>query len=488
MNGGRALAARSAALAGSRPLWRRPAFACALALALFAAGAGLLPATLPWAARATIAISLAMAAIWATEPLPLQQTSLLVFAALTLVAGLPASAAFSGLSSSSTGLLLFGFMMAAGVNATPLGRRAALWILGRVGATPGRAVWGIFLAMHATAFFMPGYAVRTALLLPIVRSLVEGAESSGPPLPNLRRLLGVGLAFAGAITGLGILPAAVANPLVAELIGAYRGRPFGYFEWWLAGYPLAWAMTLAGWWVLMRVFPPEVEEFPGGRQRLLDELRALGPMSAAEWRCLGILVLTVGLWMTEGWHGLSTAVPALLAAALMALPGVGCANWPAMLRISWETTLFFAASVSLGTALSSTGAANSLAGALFLGDAGYRLLVTPVVSTLFVALLVQVYHLAVPLVASLVAVLVPVVLAAARAAGADGETLALSAGMSSVMGFLLVVQTLTNVIAYGSGYFTGRDLLRAGWPLTVIGVGLIALSAAFWWPALGIGR
>ncbi len=460
---------------------RHPAAAWILSASAFGGLLVFLPPEVPWPARATLALTAGLIVLWALEPLPLEQTSLLIFAGLTIIPGLPVEQALRGFATGSTALVLFGYMMAAAVNSIPLGRRIALKIISVFGPTPGGALAGIFVANQIMSFFVPGYAARNALLLPAVTSI---GDTIGPKAPNVRRLLALGLAFSGSISGIGLIHAAVANPLAAELIGAYRGRPLGFFEWMLAAYPISWLLSAVAWLILIWLFPPEIKQVPGGRESLDGELRRIGPLGSDEKRCLAILLLTVGLWLTEPLHGLTPGVPAMIAALLLAFPGIGVTRWEKLLQISWGTTLFFAASVSLGTALASTGAAEVLARFIFGGSWAIGVMTAPVLSVIVISVLVQVYHLAVPLVASLVAVVVPIILIMARATGANGVVLGFTTAITAVMGFVLVVESLSNVIAYSSGYFSSRDLAVSGLFLTAAATLALGAAAAWWWPVV----
>ncbi|MBE0449083.1 MAG: anion permease [Actinobacteria bacterium] len=57
-------------------------------------------------------------------------------------------------------------------------------------------------------------------------------------------------------------------------------------------------------------------------------------------------------------------------------------------------------------------------------------------------------------------------------------------GASSLLGFILVIQTMPGVIVYGTGKLTALDFIKAGVPLTLASIVVIAMAARFWWPFL----
>jgi sodium-dependent dicarboxylate transporter 2/3/5 len=68
---------------------------------------------------------------------------------------------------------------------------------------------------------------------------------------------------------------------------------------------------------------------------------------------------------------------------------------------------------------------------------------------------------------------VPVVIAIAKAQGADPLEPALGATMGASMGFMLPVSTPCNAIVYGSGYIPLTRMIRYGILLDVVGVVVI---------------
>ena len=70
---------------------------------------------------------------------------------------------------------------------------------------------------------------------------------------------------------------------------------------------------------------------------------------------------------------------------------------------------------------------------------------------------------------------VPVVIALAKSAGADPLEPALGATMGASLGFMLPVSTPCNAIVYGSGYVPLRAMMRYGILLDVVGVVMVTV-------------
>jgi len=83
------------------------------------------------------------------------------------------------------------------------------------------------------------------------------------------------------------------------------------------------------------------------------------PLSASEWKTLTIVVLMVGFWLTESWHGFKIATVAVVGALLLTFPGYGVLKWKEGLKsVSWNLIIFVGAALVLGHALIDSGAAD----------------------------------------------------------------------------------------------------------------------------------
>src|SRR5699024_5335180 len=135
-----------------------------------------------------------------------------------------------------------------------------------------------------------------------------------------------------------------------------------WLDWLLAAAPFGILMSIALYFVMTRMMPPEVTEVRGGRDAIRKSLADLGPMKASEKKLLAISLTLLALWTTEQWHGIDTSTTTITAVALMFIPGIGIMTWKdAQPRIPWGTVVLFGIGISLGTALLQTKGATWLA-------------------------------------------------------------------------------------------------------------------------------
>ena len=214
------------------------------------------------------------------------------------------------------------------------------------------------------------------------------------------------------------------------------------------------------------------------KAQLKAELKAMPPMNREEKITLFVFALTVLIWITtpliEGPLGMviEISMPALLAACLFFMPGMSMAKWKEIEgEIDWAGILLIVAGISLGTYLYKTGVAEWLAITL-LGRIGE----VPMFAQLFLVTL-GVCLLKVVFSSNSVTatILIPLIIGLGKATGIDVTGITLAAGLTTSLAFILVTTTPTNVIPFNAGYFSIKDMAKAGLVLTVGASFVIAL-------------
>ncbi len=247
-------------------------------------------------------------------------------------------------------------------------------------------------------------------------------------------------------------------------------------------------MSIALYFVMTRMMPPEVKEVPGGREPIRKSLAELGPMKASEKKLLAISLTLLAFWSTEGvLHRFDTSSTTIAAVALMFLPGIGIMTWKdAQPRIPWGTVVLFGIGISLGTALLQT------KGASWLADIVVAQFGLKHATALFIlgvmSLFLIVIHLGFASATALASAMIPIVIAVLQGVATPGINIV---GMTMLLqfvvsfGFILVVNAPQNMVAYGTETFEARDFVRTGLVLTVIAFALVMLLGATYWRWLG---
>lgn len=435
-----------------------------------------------YTARVTMAITAGALALWILEPIPFAMTSMLVIAVLPMAKAVSLDTMLSGFGAPAVFLAVAGMMMAKGVEETSLGKRVAFFLLSRLGNRKGGILAGVILVPQVLSFFIPAAAVRTTMFLPIAVSILSLLNISKEH-PMARQLM-MGVAIGCGISGVGVLPAAIGNLITVDIIQMYLQQEVTYVHWLLVAGPL-WLLLIVAAWITLQVTMPAHMKTPADlRQQVQAQLAELGPLTAADKRAMAILVLTMLLWVFQPLHGWPLVIPAIVAVILMALPKIGIADWVKLVKVDFGTILLLGSTLSLGRALMESGAIEVMLHQIQ-HPVVERLFMQPLLAVLAVAVLTQLVHKVTTNVSTAVICIVPIVIAIAQDVGASAYMLAIVAGITSLLGFVFVVETIPSVIVQQAGYMTQKELLCPGLVLTIVSVVLTVLVAMTWWMSLG---
>ncbi len=264
-----------------------------------------------WLTTLVIAITILL---WASARLPEYLTALLFFAAATLLNIAPTSTIFSGFASSAFWLVLSGFVLGAAIRKVGLAQRWANYLVVPFSQSWPRMVLATLVLTYLLALVMPSNMGRIALLMPVVLALGERAGIKAGSRGSIGLALAVG--FGTFQLSASILPANVPNLVLSGAAeNAYQVH-LQWLPWWLLHMPVVGigkGMVLAAAILfLFRAQPQPV--------RHRDQLE---PLSRSEWRLMGLLAITLLLWMTDSLHGLPAAWIGLAAACICLLPRIG---------------------------------------------------------------------------------------------------------------------------------------------------------------------
>ncbi|MGP5286102.1 SLC13 family permease [Glutamicibacter arilaitensis] len=197
----------------------------------------------------------------------------------------------------------------------------------------------------------------------------------------------------------------------------------------------------------------------------------------------------VVLWCTEPLHQLHPAIVALLGSLLVASPGYGSVGLAKALKaVPWSMLIFMAATLTLGTALAGSGAAEWLARKV-LGPVEQLGAAAPWVFTVLVVVVSATAHLVIQSRSARSAVLIPLVVSLAPGVGVNAVAIALAS--TAAAGFCHTLTSSSkpvNLFSEIEGIETYKpaDLLRLSAVLGPLMV-LLVLVFAFWiWPAMGL--
>ena len=386
------------------------------------------------------------------------------------------SLAFSGFSTSAVALVTAALFLAVAMQETNLHKRLALYVLSIVGNKTKNIVIGAILVS----------IVLAGAVIPILLGMIAAFKVSKDS--KLASLLIITSVQAVSIWNIGIKTAAAQNIVAINFINQNLGYNVSWGEWFLYAAPWSILMSIALYFIMMKVMPPERDAIEGGKELIKHDLNELGPMSAREWRLIVISILLLIFWSTEKvLHPIDSASVTLIALGMMLMPKIGVITWKGVeKKIPWGTIIVFGVGISLGNVLLKTGAAQWLSDKTFglMGLKGLPIIATIALITLFNILI----HLGFASATSLSSALIPVFISLTSTLGLGDHSIGFVLIQQFVIsfGFLLPVSAPQNMLAYGTDTFTVKDFLKSGIPLTIIGYILVILFSLTYWKWLGL--
>lgn len=145
--------------------------------------------------------------------------------------------------------------------------------------------------------------------------------------------------------------------------------------------------------------------------------------------------------------------------------------------VEWKSVFLVAGMLPLGTALAKTGAASLLSDTLMstLGHSGVMVLLAGLVG--LTILFTQVMNGA-----AVAAIMAPIAIQVAQAAGIDPRALAMAVALATSVAFITPLGHPVNVLVMGPGGYAFRDYAKVGLLLTLIIFAVILLFLPKFWP------
>jgi solute carrier family 13 (sodium-dependent dicarboxylate transporter), member 2/3/5 len=444
--------------------------------------------------------------VWMTEAVDYAASSVILMALMTFLLGAAPdpvrpdhllgtqaalSTALAGFTNSAVALIAASLVIAAAMAITGLDRRVALGVVSLIGTSRSRILIGIIVVMALLAFFIPTASARVACLTPIALGMISalGIEKKS----RVAGMLMMAIAYLSMIWAMGVATGAAQNVYANALMERTLHTSIPWIDWLVVGAPFSATMSVALYFVLMRMMSPAEENAALANKASGPETPArlgpaLGPMTADEKKLLVLSVALLGFWATEGkLHSFDSSSAAVAAVALMFVPRIGVLDWKQVQsRIPWGILIQLGVGVGLGTALLKTGAAAWLAAYVVDAFGVQQLSVFAILAVLWLFLIV--IHLGFSSGAAMATTMIPVMMSVLQQAQIPtikvaGMTMLLTFVTS--VGWILPINGPQNMLAFGTETFEARDFIRVGVVLTIIAYAVLLLFAATYWHWLG---
>jgi sodium-dependent dicarboxylate transporter 2/3/5 len=428
--------------------------------------------------------------LFVTEPIPLPSVALLIIIAEVILLGIDSTKVAKSLMNDSVLFIMGSLMLAVCVVKQKLDKRIAWFIVRMTGTKTTNVCFGISAVSGLLASFIGEHTVA-AMMLPVGITLISLTSDDPKRVRNLAVALLFSISYGCSVAGIATPSGGARN---AIMIGYWKEFFFdptnpetqkyliSYLQWMIYAYPMFLLQLPLVTLVLVFSFRPEFRDLRRAVVRLRTQIEEEGPMKNSDWVAIVVFMLIL-----IGWIGFSDqlgmgTVAVLGAACFLVL---GMVNWQDVNNgVNWGVVLLYAAAISMGLQMKDTGAAGWVAQSfldmLLPFGAGEGLGLWAAVSVLTTGVTNTMSN------GAAVAVLGPIVLNLATAAGESPILIGFVTAVSSAFAYLTVVGTPACTIVYSSGYLKTTDFLSVGWKMAVMSTIVMLLAAWFYWPLVGL--
>ena len=406
---------------------------------------------------------------WIFEPIPIPVTSLLPLALLPLLGVLTPAEVGQAYGSPLILLLLGGFLLSKSMEHSGAHRRIAIGMVNIFGASSGRRLVMGFMAASAVLSMWISNTATTLMLLPVAMAILDATDQK----EALSVPLLLGIAYAASVGGIGTPIGTPPNLIFMQIYEQTTGVSISFTQW------MSWAIPV------VVILVPIIAFMLTRKLRgpLSVELPVIGQWRTEEKRVMFVFGLTALAWITRsepfgGWktwldipQANDASVALLAVVAIFLTPngkGGRLLDWKHASTIPWGVLLLFSGGICLAKGFVSSGLSDVMG--QWLASMSQMDLLTLIV---MICTVVTFMTEATSNTAS-TTLLMPVLAAAALAAGIAPEIMMVPAAMSASCAFMLPVATAPNSVVFGTGMISTRRMAREGVALNFAGIAVIS--------------
>lgn len=451
------------------------------------------PEGLSEAAIGILASTFWIATWWISEAIAIPVTSLLPIVLFPLSGGLSLSETTSSYGHQYIFLFLGGFILAIAIEKWNLHKRIALTIIMLIGTNMNRIVLGFMIATAFLSMWISNTATAV-MILPVGMAVITHLKDNPKTVENENILFGkilmLAIAYSASIGGMATLIGTPPNLVLAGIVEKTYHTEITFLQWFMFGFPLSLVLLFLCWLYLTQIaFKIEQKEFPGGKEEIESQLKKLGPISYQEKIIFLVFVATALAWITRSFLLVKLApkiddtIIAILAALLLFIipskkNNEALMTWKDAVSLPWGILILFGGGMALAIGFETTGLATWIGNHLTMLEGVSVLLLLIILITAINFLTEITSNMATT------AMLLPVLVSLALIIDIHPYILLVSATLAASCAFMLPVATPPNAVVFGSGYLKIEDMVKKGFWMNIISIGIITLFCYYILPLL----
>jgi sodium-dependent dicarboxylate transporter 2/3/5 len=347
-------------------------------------------------------------------------------------------------SNSVIWLMLGGFFMAEAMQKVGLDKTLFKLTISRFGNRPRVVLLGVMLVTALFSMIMSNTAT-TAMMLAAVIPFIDTLDKQAP----FSKAMLIGIPAAASLGGMGTIIGSPPNAIAVDALNNH-GIPFGFLEWMLLGFPVAIILVFVLWFFLIKKYVPRLSVIDLGFLDDIDLQSSSKIFRIKKRFVLGVLLLTLVLWLTGNVHGIPASAVSLLPIILLTMFRI--VSGDDVRKLPWDTLMLVAGGLSLGLAIKETGLAQYYVNMLQDFNLNFYMLVI-VFSLMTIVLSNFMSNTATA------TILIPI---AIILASTNTEVLPLVIGLSASAALFLPISTPPNAIAFSTGRISQKDFRFGG--------------------------
>ena len=428
--------------------------------------------------RALAVMALAVG-LWTTGAISLAVTGVAAVILLTLLRATPdIEAALYGFSQPVPYFLIGVLTLGLGVQQSGLANRMAGYLIRWARGSPGALYVQMLVSFAALTFALPSASTRGAILVHVYEE-VMGRWNIAKEDP-LNKAVMMAMGSLNRLGSTALLAGGITPVVASSLIG-----DFSWTHWFVLMALPFWLILVAGGVAVFLLYRSGFAGFVAAQSALGAE-EGSKAFTAAEVKA-GLIAAGVALlWFTDFAHGLSPAVPALIAMVAMLLPGIGLLSWREFEHnLGWSNFFIIATSLSLSSALVESGAAAWFASTLV--SAVGRFADSPWLLLLAMAGAAAAVRFVMPNIAGYLAFIIPVAMSTGASLGLNPMVCGLAVVIIGDSVVFYPAAAAGSVFIYQRAEISAPEVLRMGVIMTLVAVAVLFAFALPYWSAVGEG-
>jgi anion transporter len=434
-------------------------------------------AGLPVQGQHCLALSLLAVTWWAFGVVHPGYTSLILLVSWVMTHTADPTVVFRLWTTPLMYLVVGGYLIAAAVDGSGLGRRVAYHFTIRYVHSYKSIIAACYILGFLLSIMIPHPWPRSFMIMAVMTVIIKSAKLE----PKYAAQIGLTTFAASCPTSMILLTGDSTLNVVAM---NFAGVDASWLKWLIY-------MGVPGVLTSILLFLVQIWLFPGpkdfvmNKDEISDLLKKLGPMTRNEKAAIFWVVVAIGFWATDFLHHIHPGWIAICAALAMTLPRIGAGlKAPDWGKVNLGSLFFLTAALGIGTVGGVTGMNKWVAAILLPSHVPSNIIVFTLLITVFAVAI----HMVLGSVLAVMGIVTPAVIAYTSGSGINPIVVSLLVYTVVNQQYLLPFHNMAILVGEGeqAGKYTSSDVLKWGGPLTVLIFIITVCIEIPWWKCIGL--